>query len=247
MTVASFSATGLRAIPPDEARALDRLPPLLSVIAGMVEVLGFLTLGGLFTAHVTGNLVMIAALLVRGGSPTAPQVLALPTFIVALVAIRHFARALDARKVTLLRPLLLIQLLLLVSVLALAIGSDIRSPNGTPGSLAAILATCAMACQFATMRLAVPGAPSTAVMTGNLTTAVLSFPQLLEPGRSLMQADADRFKKASTLVVGFCCGSVVGAVAFLLFNGWSWTFPVVLAAAATLTPFVYRGASNAST
>jgi len=53
---------------PEVARWQRRLPPLLSTVAGMVDVMGFLSLGKLFTAHVTGNLVVIAALLVRGGS-----------------------------------------------------------------------------------------------------------------------------------------------------------------------------------
>jgi uncharacterized membrane protein YoaK (UPF0700 family) len=233
VTAATTSATGLGDIPFEEQRALDRVPPVLSVIAGMVEVLGFLMLGGLFTGHVTGNIVVIAALLARGGSPTAPQVLALPTFTVALVVIWHFARALHTRGLTLLQPLLSIQFLLLTGVLLLAIGSDLnRNPNGTLGSLAAILATCAMASQFATMRLVVPGAPSTAVMTGNLTNVVLSFLQQLEPRRPLMQPDGDRLKKATSLIVGFCGGCVVGALAFSLVNGWAWTLPVGLSAGA---------------
>jgi uncharacterized membrane protein YoaK (UPF0700 family) len=37
------------------------LPTLLSVIAGMVDVIGFLSLG-IFTAHVTGNIVVMGAL-----------------------------------------------------------------------------------------------------------------------------------------------------------------------------------------
>src|SRR5438445_6239678 len=59
------------------------VPVLLSGVAGMVDVIGFLMLG-LFTAHVTGNLVVIAALLVRGGPPKMAQILAVPVFIVAV-------------------------------------------------------------------------------------------------------------------------------------------------------------------
>ena len=41
--------------------AAKLLPAVLSVIAGSCDVIGFLGLGGLFTAHVTGNLVILAA------------------------------------------------------------------------------------------------------------------------------------------------------------------------------------------
>jgi hypothetical protein len=58
--------------PSDDAPELSllekRIPPLLSVIAGMVDLIGILTLGNIFTAHITGNLVVFAAVLVRGGS-----------------------------------------------------------------------------------------------------------------------------------------------------------------------------------
>ncbi len=46
----------------------------------MVDVIGYLSLGKLFTAHVTGSLAVIAALLVRGGPPNLAQVLAVPVF-----------------------------------------------------------------------------------------------------------------------------------------------------------------------
>jgi uncharacterized membrane protein YoaK (UPF0700 family) len=42
------------------------LPVVLSLTAGSMDVIGFLGLGGLFTAHITGNLVMVAAHVVIG-------------------------------------------------------------------------------------------------------------------------------------------------------------------------------------
>ena len=37
------------------------LPTVLSITAGSVDVIGFLALGGVFTAHITGNVVIVAA------------------------------------------------------------------------------------------------------------------------------------------------------------------------------------------
>jgi uncharacterized membrane protein YoaK (UPF0700 family) len=37
------------------------LPFVLSVIAGSTDIIGFLGLNGLFTAHITGNIVVLAA------------------------------------------------------------------------------------------------------------------------------------------------------------------------------------------
>ena len=47
---------------------------VLSVIAGSVDVIGFLGLGSLFIAHVTGNLVILAARAAAGENAPAAQV-----------------------------------------------------------------------------------------------------------------------------------------------------------------------------
>ena len=49
----------------DNWRAVQALLILLSVTAGSVDAIGFLGLGGLFIAHITGNLVILAAHLSR--------------------------------------------------------------------------------------------------------------------------------------------------------------------------------------
>src|SRR5215813_9878143 len=98
-------------------RLEERLPPLLSVIAGMVDLTGFFTLGNIFTAHITGNLVVAAAAAVRGGPVNPAQLLALPVFMLALAAVWMIARTSHRPALGLARLLLAIQLILLGAVL----------------------------------------------------------------------------------------------------------------------------------
>jgi uncharacterized membrane protein YoaK (UPF0700 family) len=215
------------------ARPKRWLPVLLSAIAGMVDVIGFLTLG-LFTAHITGNLVVIAALLVRGGPPNMSQVLAVPVFAAEVAAVWLIAKALGRRGAALARPLMLIQFLLLTCVLALSVISNpAANRHGFMAVLVAMIAVAAMACQFALLRLAVPDAPSTAVMTGNLTNAVLSLLDT-QSSRPLMDGADERLKKTMTVVVGFFAGCIAGAAAVLFLGTWAWSIPVALAGVAVL-------------
>jgi len=193
----------------------------------MVDVIGFLSLGKIFTAHVTGNLVMIAALLVRGGPPNMAQILAVPVFIGAVGAVWLIAKACDRRGPALARPLLLVQFLLLTCVLMFSVIDDPAAhPHGWLSGVAA------MACQFALLRLAVPGAPSTAVMTGSLTNTVLSLLDTLSRSEPLMEGANERLKKTLELVVGFFADCIAGAAAVSRLRDWAWSLPVVLAGVA---------------
>jgi uncharacterized membrane protein YoaK (UPF0700 family) len=210
----------------------ERLPTLLSVIAGSVDVIGYLNLG-LFTAHVTGNLVLIAALLVRGGPPHLIPVLAVPVFIATVAAVWLIAEAAGRRGPALVRPLLVIHFLLLCCVLVFSVVRDpAASPGGWMAGIAAMIAVSAMACQFSLLRLAVPGAPSTAVMTGNLTNAVLSLLDTLSHREPLTEGAQERLKKTVRLLAGFFAGCVVGAAAVSLLGEWAWSLPVALAGVA---------------
>src|SRR5258708_3899044 len=102
-------------------RLEKRLPPLLSVIAGMVDVTGFFTLGNIFTAHITGNLVLTAGAAIRGGPVNAAQLLAIPVFALALTAFWLVAKIADRRAMRLTRLFLLIQFFLLAAILILGV------------------------------------------------------------------------------------------------------------------------------
>jgi len=218
-------------------RMEERLPPMLSVIAGMVDLTGFFMLGNIFTAHITGNLVVASAVVVRGGPLNPMQLLAIPVFMVAIAFVWLIARSSNRRGPSLVRLLLLVQFLLLAMVLVFCVAAAPSSnPHGIPACVAALIAVSAMACQYALLRLALPRAVSTAVMTGNLTNTVLSIMDALSRGHPLMSADDGRLRRSLYLLFGFLLGCVVAATAISTMGEWAWSLPVVLAAAAVVRP-----------
>jgi uncharacterized membrane protein YoaK (UPF0700 family) len=220
----------------DVARLKWQLPVLLSMIAGAVDVIGFLSLG-LFTAHVTGNIVIIAAHLVHGGPPNVPQIVAVPVFILAVAAVWFIAKLIKSQDAAWGRPLLHVQFALLTCVLILSV---VQRPaldrKGLIADVTAIIAVSAMACQYAFLRLAVPGAPSAAVMTGNLTKAVISMLDTLSRHRPLTEGASEQLTKTAKLIAGFFVGCVAGALAISLLADWAWSLPVLLAGIAAILP-----------
>jgi len=215
------------------SRLQNLLPPLLSVIAGMVDLTGFFTLGKLFTAHVTGNLVLAAAAAVGGGPLNVAQILAIPVFILAVAVTWLIAEASHKHGPILVRLLLEVQFALLAAVLIFSIVTrPSTDPHGLMAGIAAMIAVSAMACQYATLRLALPKVVSTAVMTGNLTNAVLSLMQVSKSRGALSEANADHLKQSLRLLVGFLVGCLVAAVAVCFLNDWAWFLPAALAALA---------------
>ena len=116
----------------------------------MVDVIGFLNFDKLFTAHVTGNFVVAAAALVRGGPLNIAQIIIVPVFIVAVATIWRIAKGLERRGPALLRPLLLIHFLLLTFALIVSVFcAPAANPHGLIASATVMIAVSAMACQYA--------------------------------------------------------------------------------------------------
>ena len=223
--------------PADDMLKLSRLryqlPPLLSVIAGMVDLIGFLTLGNIFTAHITGNLVLAAAAAVRGGPLHLAQLFAIPVFVLAVTTSWLIARASNKHGPALARLLLEVQFVLLAAVLIVGVVTKPSTdPHGLMAGIVVMIAVAAMACQYALLRLALPRVVSTAVMTGNLTNATLSLMELLSKRGQLTPADAQRVKESLRLLAGFLLGCLVAAAAVSLLADWAWALPVTLAALA---------------
>src|SRR5689334_24857689 len=85
------------------------LPAVLSTTAGAMDVIGFLALGGLFTAHITGNVVILAAHYVVGGFGEVGPLLSVPVFVAVLGAVTLASGAIAKVGYSSRRPLLVLQ------------------------------------------------------------------------------------------------------------------------------------------
>jgi uncharacterized membrane protein YoaK (UPF0700 family) len=215
----------------DSSRGMKLLPALLSIIAGSVDAIGFLGLGGLFTAHVTGNLVILAAHLVSGGTAAAAPMLSVPVFTLALGLTKLLASGLEAIGRTSLAPLLLLQLLLLTGFLVLCVSTGPHfDPDAPIAILAGMFGVSAMAVQNALVQISLKGAPSTAVMTTNITHFMMDAGEVVL-GREPAEVAKARSRANSTwpAILGFAVGCGLGAACEAAIGLTSLALPTGLA------------------
>ena len=215
----------------DNWRAVQVVLILLSVTAGSVDVIGFLGLRGLFIAHITGNLVILAAHIAANDEAPLANIISFPVFIVALAVMRLLAAGLERTHVTSLRPLLLLQFLLLTGFLALCVGGGSRPDlNAANAIVAGMLGVSAMAVQNAVVQISFKESPSTCVMTTNTTRFVLDLGEVLI-GRSRNDGvkAGERAKRSGLAIAGFVVGCGLGAGCQAVIGLWSLALPTGLA------------------
>jgi uncharacterized membrane protein YoaK (UPF0700 family) len=204
---------------------------LLSTIAGLVDVVGFLELGHVFTAHITGNLVLLLAGAVGAGSPALAQLLSIPVFAVAAAAAYLIARRSGASRGR--RELLTAQALLLLLVLTLAL-----RPRPQPPSVVlvmAMMAVAAMAFQNAFIRVSLHESWTTSVMTGNVVTSSIALIGLFRPTPWTREESRQQLRATAPLVLGFMAGCLIGAVGASRLGWWAWSVPAGLSVVAVAT------------
>lgn len=222
--------TGVPVSSIDDSLGTKLLPFVLSMTAGSADVIGFLGLGGLFIAHITGNLVILAARLVADEQAPVAHLISVPVFMVALTLTRLLVAGLERIGIASLRPLLFLQLALLFACFAICLsaGPQVRLDAAT--TLAGMLAVSAMAVQNALVRLSLIGAPSTAVMTTNVTVFTMDVGEMLLGRYSDGLAKArSRARRTWPAIAGFILGCCLGAAGEAAFGIESFLLPVGLA------------------
>jgi uncharacterized membrane protein YoaK (UPF0700 family) len=192
----------------------------LSGVAGYVDTAGFLALFGLYTAHVTGDLVTTGAAIVEPRAPgLAVRVAMIPVFVLTVAATTLAVRSLRSRKIAPLAPLLGVMTLALAAF-GLA-GASLRLGPFNASSLLVVggLGVAAMGIQNTLMRDMLSGLCPTTFMTGNITQLAMDLVEVVVPAgapgpeqRASQRAEAlRRLRRFGAPLAGFVVGTCLGA------------------------------------
>ena len=210
---------------------LQSLLIVLSVIAGSTDTIGFLELDGLFTAHITGNLIVLAARIFEGGDAQTAKILSVPVFVLTINAAVVLAAALKKVGCRPLCPLLLLELAILLAFLVLNVATDPRTnSNATNAIVAGMLGVSAMAIQNVLVQISFKGAPSTAVMTTNVTRVAIDVGDMLLDRNATDRSEArKRVMRTLPVIVGFAVGCGLGVACEVALGLRSLVLPAGLA------------------
>lgn len=172
----------------DPSERAGLLAALFSFAAGYVDTVGFVSLFGLFTAHVTGN------------------------FVLATVVSRKRQRAGAPVR----RMLVWTQTIILIAAMAASWAfQPLAQADSDPTMLVGLLVVMAMAVQNCASKVAFAQLPPTTVMTGNVTQFVIDATDVVVDGKAQACAGAiDRLRKFLPPILAFAVGAVGGALVY---------------------------------
>ncbi len=178
------------------------VPPLLSFVAGFIDVITFAALFGLYVAQVTGSFVVVGAQMVENKAASILIImLAIPVFLFAAVLTVFLCHFLARHGRSLLGWSLMFEGALIAAFYGCALLSPLRDPNGPWTLAASLFALAAMGVQSALVRLLMRGVASTNVMTTNTSLLGIGAAEVLIAWRekrnfSRSRRAADQFQKS---------------------------------------------------
>ena len=209
---------------------------LLSATAGATDAIGFLALDGLFTAHITGNIVLLASRVATQGEADVAALLSVPVFMLVLALARLLDLALAERAGgAALDALLLLQTVCLLGFLlvGLRLGPTFDA-NAPLAVVAGMLGVAAMAIQNALVQTQLPGAPTTAVLTTSVTRFAIALVDAVAAAPTARAAARGRVATLLPPILGFLAGCLVGIVLARHIGLAALLLPTFLATAAAL-------------
>ncbi len=193
---------------------------LLAFTAGFVDTAGFVGLFGLFTAHVTGNFVLVGASIAGSATGVLGKLLAFPMFVLSVALATVFLNDCRRRNRNAAPAMLMVEAVLLTAFLAAGVGlGPFESGNQSLAIFTGMIGVAAMAVQNAASRSVFSSLSPTTVMTGNVTQMVMD---------AVSGGDAARARIAKTAppVAAFAVGAIGGGVGFALIGFYCLAAPI---------------------
>lgn len=204
-----------------------RAAVFLAFNAGFIDTVGFIGLFGLFTAHVTGNFVLIGATIVTHNTGVIAKLLALPTFILAVAVTSLCLRRGRANRRLAIGCVLAFQMLLLMAFMAAALLLGPFHGGDQPAAIATgLIGVLAMALQNAAARTVFVEMSPTTVMTGNVTQIVIDLVGLTDK-TAPDPAAKTRIAKMLPPVIAFGAGAIGAGLSFVTLGFWCVTIGIV--------------------
>ncbi len=213
---------------------------VLSGVAGFVDAAGFVTLAGLFPAHITGELVGAAAgMSAASGAVEASRLSVIAVFLGAVVVGALVSRAFRQRGRSPLAALfgLMALLLLLFSATGGLLPWLVRAESPFNESLKRCSVVAAMGLQNVVMRHALTSSCPTTVMTGNLTQFIVELVELLLPRMKVPGRVSERPSKSQvrlrvlgTALGAFLLSATLGGALTSKFGAISVSLPALAVA-----------------
>lgn len=214
----------------------------LAFLAGYVDTLGFIALFGLFTAHVTGNFILIGSALADSSQMSILlKFLAFPAFVFGVAGARLYIAAIERRGGAALAWSFSLQWLFLAGFMVCGIiAAPVQSPDSIWGMAAGLLGTVSMGMHSAISRLLLPQLAPTSLMTGNVTQVVIDFVDVLRGGAD--GATTERCMKFLWPVLSFGVGAIAAAFAYHAMGFVGLAVPLVILAVLALSEFARAAA-----
>ncbi|MGM8872331.1 YoaK family protein [Psychrobacter sp. 2Y5] len=193
-------------------------PILLTVVGGAIDTIGFITLFGFFTAHVTGNLVLAGSGLVKGEDGLWIKLASVPLFILTVVITKIYIDK-SKHQQRVLSHLLLAEALFLTAFMSAGLSFQPFTEAGDMTvAITGGLGLTALAIRNTASKTVIKHMSPTVLMTGNTTQLGIGLSDYLA------NRSADNAKKlghSTALVISFVIGALLGAILYVNLSYWA--------------------------
>lgn len=207
-------------------------PTILSLTAGFVDTVGFIGLFGLFTNHVTGNLILAGASVAGGSNEIISKLLAIPVFMIAVCTTAIYIHFNTEKKHKVIGRLFIIEsLLLLLFMLATVFLGPLEGADNSTTIIAAMFGVSAMGVRITIARMLIDKMPHSTVMTGNVAQIAMDFGTLI-CNKFKVTDDTHAIRKRMRLfipiIVAFIIGAALGSLGYVYVKFYSLLLPIIL-------------------